>query len=77
MSGQHGSSIGGWSLKAVGVRGIGPVLDVEHQALLLFFELAIAGDCGEGTELFPQGARGGPHKPGQSPALRGEKEGTA
>jgi hypothetical protein len=50
MPGQHGSFIDGWSLKAIGVRGIGPVAEVEHQTFLLFFGLAIMSNGGEGTE---------------------------
>jgi hypothetical protein len=46
MSSQDGSAINGGSLKAIGVRGTGPILEVEHQTFLLFFELAIAGDGG-------------------------------
>jgi hypothetical protein len=50
MPSQHGSFIDGWPLKAIGVRGTGPVLEVEHHAFLLFFELAIMSDGGESAE---------------------------
>jgi hypothetical protein len=43
-------AIAGWTPNAGAVRGLGPVAEVEDEALFLGLDAAIAGDGGESAE---------------------------